>query len=101
VNSLRKWITCCLFTEAFVQMEGIMNFREYHLICLCVCVRVVYTKGWVLISLRLYKENKLRNGKNAFTLHILPLAPHTYDFVVLTSLTHPRKLVEKWSYLER
>jgi hypothetical protein len=28
--------------------------------------------------------------KNVFILHIPPWAPHTYDFVVLTSLTHPR-----------
>jgi hypothetical protein len=47
-----------------------------------------------LISLWLYKENnKLRDWKNVFTLHISPLAPHTYDFVVLTSLTHPRKII--------
>jgi hypothetical protein len=30
-------------------------------------------------------------GKNVFTLHIPPWAPHTYDFVVLTSLTNPSK----------
>jgi hypothetical protein len=42
----------------------------------------------------LYKENnKLRDWKNVFTLHIPPWAPHTYDFVVLTSLTHPRKIL--------
>jgi hypothetical protein len=47
-----------------------------------------------LISLWLYKENnKLRDWTNVFTLHILPWAPHTYDFVVLTSLTHPRKIL--------
>jgi hypothetical protein len=47
-----------------------------------------------LISLWLYKENnKLRDWKNIFTLHIPPWAPHTYDFVVLTSLTHPRKIL--------
>jgi hypothetical protein len=45
-----------------------------------------------LISLLLYKEyNKLRNWKNIFTLHIPLWAPHTDDFVVLTSLTHPRR----------
>jgi hypothetical protein len=45
-----------------------------------------------LISLWLYKENnKLQDWKNVFTLHIPPWAPHTYVFVVLTSLTHPRK----------
>jgi hypothetical protein len=47
-----------------------------------------------LISLLLYKENnKLRDWKNVFTLHIPPWAPHTYGFVVLTSLTHPRKIL--------
>jgi hypothetical protein len=39
-----------------------------------------------------YKENnKLRIRKNVFTLHIPLWAPHTYGFVVLTSLNHPRK----------
>jgi hypothetical protein len=48
--------------------------------------------GGGLISLWLYKENnKLRDWKNIFTLHIPPWAPHTYDFVVLTSLTHARE----------
>jgi hypothetical protein len=47
-----------------------------------------------LVSLWLYKgNNKLRDWKNVFTLHIPPWAPHTYDFVVLTSLTHPRKIL--------
>jgi hypothetical protein len=41
-----------------------------------------------------YKENnKLQNCKNVFTLHNPPWAPHTYDFVVLGSLTHPRKIL--------
>jgi hypothetical protein len=31
--------------------------------------------------------------KNVFTLHIPSWAPYTYDFVVLTSLTHPRKII--------
>jgi hypothetical protein len=26
-------------------------------------------------------------------LYIPPRAPHTYDFVVLTSLTHPKKII--------
>jgi hypothetical protein len=52
----------------------------------------IFMRG--LISLWLYKENnKLRDWRNVFTLHIPPWAPHTYDFVVLTSLTHPRKIV--------
>jgi hypothetical protein len=51
--------------------------------------------GGGLISLWLYNENKkLRDRKNIFTLHI-PRAPHThtYDFVVLTSLTNPGKIL--------
>jgi hypothetical protein len=48
---------------------------------------------WGLISVWLHKEiNKLRDWKNIF-IHIPPWAPHTYDFVVLTSLTHPRKIL--------
>jgi hypothetical protein len=31
--------------------------------------------------------------KNVFTLHIPPWAPYTYDFVVLFSLTRPRKIL--------
>jgi hypothetical protein len=47
-----------------------------------------------LISRWLYKENnKLRDWKNVFTLHIPPWAPHTYDFILLTSLTHQRKIL--------
>jgi hypothetical protein len=47
-----------------------------------------------LIILWLYEENnKLQDLKNIFTLHIPPWAPHTYDFVVITSLTHPRKII--------
>jgi hypothetical protein len=52
----------------------------------------VYEGG--LISFWLYEENnKLRDSKNVFTLHIPPWAPHTYDFVVLTSLIHPRNIL--------
>jgi hypothetical protein len=55
---------------------------------------VAYTKVKGLISLWLYKEsNKLRDWKNVLTLHIPPWAPHTYDFAVLTSLNHPRKIL--------
>jgi hypothetical protein len=45
--------------------------------------------GW------LYKENnKVRGWNDVFTVHIPPLSStHTYDFVVLTSLTHPRKIL--------
>jgi hypothetical protein len=50
--------------------------------------------GGGLLSLWLYKENnKLLDWKNVFTLHIPPWAPQTYDFIVLTSLTHPRKIL--------
>jgi hypothetical protein len=31
--------------------------------------------------------------KNVFILHIPLRAPHPYDFVVLTSLTQPRKIL--------
>jgi hypothetical protein len=52
-----------------------------------------YLRGG-LISLWLYKENnKLWDWKNIFTLHIPPWAAHTYDFLVLTSLAHPRKIL--------
>jgi hypothetical protein len=48
-----------------------------------------------LISFWLSRENdKLRDGKKKciYSTYSL-LAPHTYDFVVLTYLTHPRKIV--------
>jgi hypothetical protein len=41
-----------------------------------------------LISVWLYKENKLRDWKNVFTLSIPHWAPRTFDFVVLNSITH-------------
>jgi hypothetical protein len=31
------------------------------------------------------KNNKLKDSKYVFTLHIPLSAPHTYDFIVLTS----------------
>jgi hypothetical protein len=40
-----------------------------------------------------FLRNKLQDWKNVFTLYIPPWAPHTYDFVVLTSLTHPRSIL--------
>jgi hypothetical protein len=47
-----------------------------------------------MISLWLYKENnKLRDWNTVFTLHIPSWAPYIYDFVVLTSLSHPRKIL--------
>jgi hypothetical protein len=52
-----------------------------------------YIRGG-LISLWLYNENKrLRGWKNVFTLYIPPWASNTYDFVVPTSSTHPRKIL--------
>jgi hypothetical protein len=35
----------------------------------------------------------VRARQRKFTLHILPQAPHTYDFVVLISLALPRKIL--------
>jgi hypothetical protein len=46
-----------------------------------------------LVSLWLYKTTSYGIEKDVFTLHIPSWAPHTYDFVVLTSLTHPRKII--------
>jgi hypothetical protein len=63
--------------------KDIMTFTPY-------CCQYVW--GGLTI-LCLYKENKLQDWKNVFTLHIPPWAPHTYDFIVLTSLTHPRKIL--------
>jgi hypothetical protein len=52
------------------------------------------TREGGLTSRRLYKENnKLRDWKTVFTPHIPPWASDTYDFVVQTSLTHPRKII--------
>jgi hypothetical protein len=48
------------------------------------------------MSLWLYKENnKLRDPKNLL-LYMFPPELHTltwYDFIVLTSLTHPKKIL--------
>jgi hypothetical protein len=48
-----------------------------------------------LISLWLYKGNKQAPGlkKNVFTLYITARALLTDDFIVPTSLTHPRKIL--------
>jgi hypothetical protein len=59
------------------------NVTKFH--------KLPYTRGG-LISLWLYKENnKLRDWKNVFTLHIPPWAPYTYDFLVLNSSAQPKK----------
>jgi hypothetical protein len=47
-----------------------------------------------LISIWLYKETKnLWDWKKHIYSTYSPWGPHTYDFVVLTSLTHPRKII--------
>jgi hypothetical protein len=47
-----------------------------------------------LISLWLYKENdNPQDWKKCIYSTSSPWAPHIYDFVVLTSLTHPRKML--------
>jgi hypothetical protein len=81
-----------------------LNVHLWHILCSILlllpascsdykALRSLKYKGG-LISLWLYKENnKLWDWKNVFILHIPPWAPHTYDFVVLTSLTHPRKIL--------
>jgi hypothetical protein len=47
-----------------------------------------------LISLWLYKEKRNYGIENKYIYSTYsPWAPHTYDFVVLTSLSHPRKIV--------
>jgi hypothetical protein len=53
-----------------------------------VILRFRFTFQW-LINLWLYKKKQAMG----FTLHIPPRAPHTNDLVVLTSLTHPRKIL--------
>jgi hypothetical protein len=81
--------------------------RDHFHILLNYIILSQYMRG--LISLWLYKEsNKLLDWKNVFTLHIPHWAPHTNDFVVLTSLTHPRKIIflvlqttRKWSRKSR
>jgi hypothetical protein len=59
--------------------------------CELYAATVPYIRGG-LISLWLYKGNKLRDCKNCIYISP-PWAPHTYDFVVLTSLTYPRKII--------
>jgi hypothetical protein len=54
-------------------------------------VSTQFTRGVVKSSA--LKRKQAMGLKNVFTLHTPPWASHTYDFVVLTSLTHPRKIV--------
>jgi hypothetical protein len=52
---------------------------------------VVYEGGWYVFCF-IKKTASYGIEKKLFTLHIPPWAPHTYDFVVLTSLTQPRRI---------
>jgi hypothetical protein len=45
-----------------------------------------------LISIWLYKKTSYGIEKKYICCTYSPSAPHSYDFVVLTSLTYPRKL---------
>jgi hypothetical protein len=106
------WTYFVWFTVLSVQMQTalVQNIWAFYFkicsvchMCVCVCAYYLTTTGLreslglsvrrKLISLWLYKENKSRDKKKKYiyicTLHIAPWAPHTYDFVVLTSLTHP------------
>jgi hypothetical protein len=53
---------------------------------------MVMMYGW-LISLWLYKgSNRLQDFIKIYLLYILPPELHTRDFVVLSPVTHPRKI---------
>jgi hypothetical protein len=54
---------------------------------------IILTYDGGLKSLRLYKENKLWGWKKCTYSTYSPWVPHTYDFVVLTCLTYPRKIL--------
>jgi hypothetical protein len=83
----------CRDTEVFVVFLSLpRHIPEYTSITSRLCPSKSFLRG-ELISLWLYKENKLRDWKNVFTLDIPLWAPHTYGFVVLTSLTHPSKIL--------
>jgi hypothetical protein len=70
------------------------NFNGFDDYTFKLTIPILQYKVMGLISLWFYKENnKLQAWKNVFTLHIPPWAPHTYEFIVLTSLTHPRKIL--------
>jgi hypothetical protein len=101
-------ISISSFWEQFWRCLLINMCRTRTLLCIYMYVTPYRTHGFVrrnewiplcyirggLISLWLYKENnKLRDWKNVFPLHIPPWAPLTYDLVVLTSLTHPRQIL--------
>jgi hypothetical protein len=43
--------------------------------------------------LALQRKQQATGLKTCFYSTYSPLAPHAYDFVVLTSLTHPRKII--------
>jgi hypothetical protein len=77
----------------FSRLHGVISQKIQLFITISVRTANPAHEGRGLISLWLYKENKLRDGKNVFTVHIPPWAPYTYGFVVLTSLTHPREIL--------
>jgi hypothetical protein len=53
---------------------------------------LAYYKGG-LICLWLYKEKTSYGIKKMYLYIPPPNSRHTYDFVVVTSLTHPRKII--------
>jgi hypothetical protein len=72
----------CLYSGCIALNNSIRIYGDHHI------------RGGRADKLWLYKENnKLRDWENVFTLHIPPWASHSYEFVVLTSLTHPRRFV--------
>jgi hypothetical protein len=46
-----------------------------------------------LISLWLYKATRMKKYISSTYSPPPPRAPHTYGFVVITSITHPRKII--------
>jgi hypothetical protein len=79
------------YPRTYSTIKSLCKSRN-HLFFFCFFFNLEIRGG--LIGFWLYEENnKLRGWKNIFTRHIPPWAPHTYDFVVLTSLTHPRKFL--------
>jgi hypothetical protein len=94
VNDREQYVNTCIRALAAQS-----TCRPVHTLVVTFCLlsllkKTEYEGGARLISLWLYKENnKQRDRKNIFTVQIPPWAPHTYDFVVLTSLTHPRQIL--------
>jgi hypothetical protein len=46
-----------------------------------------------LLSFGFIKKTRSYGNEKTYLLYIFPPELHTYDFVVLTSLTHPRKIL--------